>query len=619
MASEPPRGAPAEPAEAAEPTAEQVTSEQLTSEDERALEGRAPTMAVPSLGFEMTLAPPSLASGLGHGGVGVSPSEPPARPSQLGTLRYGGAAPSGAPPDPGSASRSVSQADADPQGSEADSGPDSEDYGDFGGFSSVPPAPPEPGSVGGFSSAPPEAFRPRASRVPTQRSPRVAAPMSLRGPDRSDPLLGRCIADKYTLTGVLGEGAMGVVYRGVHETLGTPIAVKVMRRNVAGDDVYRRRFAREARAASLLAHPNAVRVLDYGDDDGLPYIVMEFVEGQDLDAWIHSQGSLPPIALVGELGDQILSALSAAHARGIVHRDLKPENVMLTQLQGGELLAKVSDFGLAHVEDPRDNQPTLTQRDAVAGTPAYMSPEQCRSLAVGPSTDLYAFGCLLTVLLQGHPPFDGTSPIDVISKQMFAEPPALARPSGGEPVPPLLERLRLDLLAKKAHKRPQNAEEARERLAQAVSLEANRRLTPDRKGEVPLGARSERALEETLIHAPAPPVVESGEVSVEQVTLPGGMEVDASLRVGLASQGVRLGAFSEQGQGLVLLAALDASSAASWLSGRSGRTVVVHLPSVETAGINALIAAGAREVVAGPVEAGSLARRLRRATRRARG
>ncbi len=499
----------------------------------------------------------------------------------------------------------------------APGGDASPEPGEWGGYSSVPPAPPEPGGFGGFSSAPAEAFRPRVSRVPTQRSPRTA-PLSVRGADRSDPLLGRCLADKYTLTGVLGEGAMGVVYRGVHETLGTPIAVKVMRRNVAGDEVYRRRFAREARAASLLAHPNAVRVLDYGDDAGLPYIVMEFVEGQDLDGWLHSLGSLPPISLVQLLGDQILSALSAAHAHGIVHRDLKPENVMLTQLQGGELLAKVSDFGLAHVEDPRDNQPTLTQRDAVAGTPAYMSPEQCRSLAVGPSTDLYAFGCLLTVLLQGHPPFDGTSPIDVISKQMFAEPPALTRASGGEPVPPLLERLRLDLLAKKAHKRPQSAEETRARLAQAVSPEANRRLTPDRKGEVPLGARGERMLEGTLPIQPAPDL-EPEELSVEQVTLPGGMEVDATLRVGLASQGVRLGGFSEQGQVPVLLAAPDAASAASWLSGCSGRAVVVHLPSAPTASINALIAAGAREVVAGKVEAGSLARRLRRATRRSRG
>src|SRR5690606_7417818 len=168
------------------------------------------------------------------------------------------------------------------------------------------------------------------------------------------------------------------------------------------------------------------------------------------------------LKLVGFIGDQVLSALQAAHELGIVHRDLKPENVMLCRGAAApgqeiDLCAKVSDFGLAHVEDPRDNLPTLTQRDAVAGTPSCMSPEQCRSLAVGPSTDLYAFGCLLACMLQGDPPFDGSSPIDVISKQMFAEPPPLERPDGLEPVPPLLERLRLELLAKKAHKRPATA------------------------------------------------------------------------------------------------------------------------------------------------------------------
>src|SRR5690606_24957417 len=153
---------------------------------------------------------------------------------------------------------------------------------------------------------------------------------------------------------------------------------------VAGDPVYRRRFSREARAASMLAHPNVVRVLDYGEDSGMPFIVMEFVEGQDLDAWITSSVSLPSLKLVGFIGDQVLSALQAAHELGIVHRDLKPENVMLCRGAAApgqeiDLCAKVSDFGLAHVEDPRDNLPTLTQRDAVAGTPSFMSPEQCRS------------------------------------------------------------------------------------------------------------------------------------------------------------------------------------------------------------------------------------------------
>ncbi len=479
---------------------------------------------------------------------------------------------------------------------------------------SEPPSEADSGLFGAFSSAPPEALRPRISRVPTQRSP-DAPPESLRGADRSDPLLGRCLAEKYTLTGLLGQGAMGQVYRGVHEALGIPIAVKVMRRSVAGDSVYRRRFAREARAASLLAHPNVVRVLDYGEDTGTPFIVMEFVEGQDLDGWLEQLPSLPSLEQVGHICDQILSALAAAHERGIVHRDLKPENVMLCRLGGADAqwVAKVSDFGLAHVDDPRDSGPTLTQRDAVAGTPTYMSPEQCRSLAVGASTDLYAFGCLLTTMLQGEPPFEGATPIDVISKQMFAEPPALARPEGAEAIPPLLERLRLQLLAKKAHKRPADATEVRQRLTEALNPQINAERVPNRKGEVPSGGRDERS---GLLgdHPPetSPSALEAGELGVVLQMLPGGNGVDEALRLGLSAQGVRLGTTGQ----LVLLDAPDAAVAASWLAQASERRAVVCLPKVDTAGINALIAAGALEVLTHPLESGTLARRLRRAARR---
>ncbi|MEZ4375813.1 MAG: serine/threonine-protein kinase [Polyangiaceae bacterium] len=426
----------------------------------------------------------------------------------------------------------------------------------------------------------------------------------------------RCLAEKYTLTGLLGQGAMGQVYRGVHEALGIPIAVKVMRRSVAGDSVYRRRFAREARAASLLAHPNVVRVLDYGEDGETPFIVMEFVEGQDLDSWLTSLPALPGLEQVGRICDQILSALALAHERGVVHRDLKPENVMLCRLGAdGDWIAKVSDFGLAQVDDPRDSGPTLTQRDAVAGTPTFMSPEQCRSLAVGPSTDLYAFGCLLTCLLQGDPPFDGATPIDVISKQMFAEPPALARPENAEPIPPLLEQLRMQLLAKKAHKRPADANEVRQRLAEALSPEINAERVPNRKGEVPSGDRDERS--GFLGEQPPetkPSALELGELGVALMVLPGGNAIDETLRIGLSAQGIRL---VHDGV-LHLLDAPDAPSAVSWLGTAPGQQVVVCLPQVDTAGINTLIAAGALEVVAQPFEAGSLARRLRRAARRTR-
>src|SRR5262249_50324119 len=149
----------------------------------------------------------------------------------------------------------------------------------------------------------------------------------------------------------------------------------------------------------------------------------------------------------------LCDAFEAAHARGIVHRDLKPENILLTE-SNGKRTAKVVDFGLAHVELPYEEGPTLTKPDTMAGAPQYMSPEQCHSLRVGPSTDLYAMGCVLTALLQGQPPFKGKTSIEIIAAHLFLPPPPLSRPSEAEPVPAELERLRLDLLAKEPERRP---------------------------------------------------------------------------------------------------------------------------------------------------------------------
>src|SRR6185503_11809048 len=147
---------------------------------------------------------------------------------------------------------------------------------------------------------------------------------------------------------------------------------------------------------------------------------------------------------------------------------------------------KVVDFGLAHVDDHRDTGPTLTHADVVSGTPEFMSPEQCRSLAVGPSTDIYAIGCLLTDMLQRAPPFQGNA-VEVMTQQMFVPPPPLKRPPDTEPVPPLLERLRLSLLAKDPDQRPADAREVKRLLLGATSPEATAQRLPARKSEVLTG------------------------------------------------------------------------------------------------------------------------------------
>jgi eukaryotic-like serine/threonine-protein kinase len=257
--------------------------------------------------------------------------------------------------------------------------------------------------------------------------------------------VGHVLAGKYRLTRELGHGGMGRVFAAEQLDLGVEVAVKILFDFVALQPELVERFRREARATLLLNHPNVVRVFTYGEHDSSVYLVMELVEGRSLGEWLEQQGAPPSLEAVCAISTQILDALAAAHALGIVHRDLKPDNVLLTDA----LAVKVVDFGLAHVDDPRQEH-SLTRADAVAGTPAYMSPEQSRSLRVGPASDLYAFGCVLTDLLQLAPPFRGDSPLDTISQHLFLAPPALSRPDGSEPIPPLLEKLRLELLAKNA-------------------------------------------------------------------------------------------------------------------------------------------------------------------------
>src|SRR5262245_61567642 len=298
--------------------------------------------------------------------------------------------------------------------------------------------------------------------------------------------VGRVLANKYRLKHELGHGGMGRVFAAEQLDLGVGVAVKLLFDFVAAQPEQLERFRREARASLLLNHPNVVRVFDFGQDEGTPYLVMELIDGRSLGHWLKEQRCPPPLALVRSIATQILDALAAAHEIGIVHRDLKPDNVLITR----ELQAKVVDFGLAHVEDPL-RQETLTRADLVAGTPAYMSPEQSRSLRVGPPSDLYAFGCVLTELLALAPPFRGDSPLDTMSQHLFLPPPPLARPENSEHIP-LLEKLRLELLAKNPGQRPKDATTTRERLDEAFDPDRAARRLPSRKAELQAGAREER-------------------------------------------------------------------------------------------------------------------------------
>ncbi len=281
------------------------------------------------------------------------------------------------------------------------------------------------------------------------------------------------IAGRYRLERRVGEGGMAEVYLAHDELLDRPVAVKVLRQALAQDRVLRERFVREAQAAARLDHPHIVGVYDLGEWGGRPFLVMEWVEGPTLASLIRERGPLP-VPLACELGAQIASALAYAHGRGLIHRDVKPHNILL-KAEGGRWEAKLADFGLAKVLSAT----SLTLTQEVFGTPQYVAPEVVRGERVTPAADLYSLGVVLFEMLTGQTPFAGENPAEVAFKHLSASPPP---PSKFNPqVPPLLDRLVLQLLAKNPAERPTRAGEV------VTALEALAR--PDRVPTARIGAR----------------------------------------------------------------------------------------------------------------------------------
>ncbi len=250
-----------------------------------------------------------------------------------------------------------------------------------------------------------------------------------------DSLIGATLAGKYRIDARLNEGGMGTVYRATHILMEKIVAIKVLRPSLAADEKIVARFSREARAASRISHPNALNVTDFGEDEnGIVFLVMEFLSGRTLKQVIRDEGPLP-LTRVVEIIRQVGDALNAAHAQGVVHRDLKSDNIMLLDTMTGDH-AKVLDFGIAKVNEPEGKRDTdLTAPNLVIGTPQYMSPEQCsQDSEIDARSDIYSLGVILYEMLTGHVPFTADSPTMVMVKHLQ------------EPVPSVLEE-RSDLPA----------------------------------------------------------------------------------------------------------------------------------------------------------------------------
>ena len=261
----------------------------------------------------------------------------------------------------------------------------------------------------------------------------------------------------YQIIREIGMGGMGAVYLAEHRHLGRKVAIKVLLKEFADRPDLLERFFAEARATSMIDHPGIVSVYDCETDpQGQPYIVMEYLAGETLGAYLERRGPLPSLDAI-TITRRIAEALAAAHAKGIVHRDLKPDNIFVLGNPPGAI--KLVDFGIAKLTaDYKAGQQSLTQTGALMGTPLYMSPEQCRAAGgVDHRTDIYSLGCLLFEMLTGRPPFQYQSLGELVAAHITQPPPDVRKL--GPRVPDGVAQAVAHLMRKAAGDRPQSMEE----------------------------------------------------------------------------------------------------------------------------------------------------------------
>ncbi|MFN3486628.1 MAG: serine/threonine-protein kinase, partial [Planctomycetota bacterium] len=256
---------------------------------------------------------------------------------------------------------------------------------------------------------PPEAPAPRSATA----SGATARPITRTAAGMPDRLVGKQIGPCRLLKR-LGRGGMGDVYLATHAELGRTVAVKIMPPDLTRNEELVGRFRREAESAARLEHPNLVEIYDVGEDNGYHYLVMAYVEGQNLQDLVDQKGRLEPRE-AARIAYEVARGLQAVHAEGIVHRDIKPGNILISS--SGDV--KIVDFGLAF---DAEDKTTLTVAGAIMGTPWYLSPEQAEGRRADPRSDLYSLGVCLYFMVTGQRPFVAESHMAVLFKQIHEKP-----------------------------------------------------------------------------------------------------------------------------------------------------------------------------------------------------
>ncbi len=294
----------------------------------------------------------------------------------------------------------------------------------------------------------------------------------------SELLPGMVIRDKYQILQQIGSGGMATVYQVRHLAFNEIRAIKLINSQLADGDQFNKRLRAEAVIARKLQHPNAVHVEDLDrTEDGRPFIVMEYVEGQNLRTVIRREGPLPTLRAL-RIAAQVVSALAAAHKLGIIHRDIKPDNIHLIRLPDGSDFVKVLDFGIAKFTQGLSSS-ALTGSGLVVGTPQYVSPEQAMGKQAGDldgRSDLYTLGIVLYEMVTGRVPFDSDTPVGLLVHHLHTAPvpPDELRPDLG--IPPSLSELLMKALRKNPEQRFRNADEM---LNAITTLEAQIQRVPE--------------------------------------------------------------------------------------------------------------------------------------------
>ena len=378
----------------------------------------------------------------------------------------------------------------------------------------------------------------------------LSGSMVKSGATAPDPLIGRTINERFTITGLIARGGMGKVYRAEQAPLGRKCAVKVLHPNYTGehDPEFHKRFFLEASIASKLTHPNTVTIFDYGKtDDDVYYMAMELLEGATLHRTLRDNGPLPEDR-AAHIGRQICRALREAHTHGVIHRDLKPANIFLVVHGDEPDCVKVLDFGLVkNVSESRGED--ITQTGLFMGSPKYMAPEQINGDRVDARTDIYSLGIILYEMMTGHVPFDRANSVNILMAHVNEAVPPMRTTNPTVDVSPEMEAAILRCLEKDMEKRFSSMDELLQSLKRAspTATVTGQLLSADASASVPPVSAAMRITAQVDRLTPPPPQA-TAQSQISQImssapTPPGGAEIAVSMpppRRGKASLAVAI-------------------------------------------------------------------------------